>query len=343
MADEKVEVTGDACVKFLEVNKEKEGVVTLASGLQYRTLRYGTGTVHPSVGTPCMCDYAGALIDGTEFSDTRSKGGPQEYTPGDPDLMEGWTEALQLMVEGDRWELFIPQNLAFKERGCKNETPGKPDIPPDAALVFWVEIRKIVDASSARPVVFPEWTEEEKKLLTEKDSAPVQKWREARIKTYEDGGLRDTHPTREGFDAWLGKQCETSRNKAIWRRTRMSKNAEIDDASKPPPQLSLEKGREVLKKALDIIKVPANKDRLTKIVEECESGDPAAGMMKMMKLMPAMQDMMSGLMKEYGYPPSDLLTVTMQIRSMGEQDAEMAVGVDKLMKAVQGDLTGLFA
>mmetsp|Transcript_128396 Transcript_128396/g.411563 ORF Transcript_128396/g.411563 Transcript_128396/m.411563 type:complete len:344 (-) Transcript_128396:63-1094(-) len=343
MAGEGDRNSGEACIKFLEANKVKDGVVTLASGFQYKVLKFGTGLSYPTVDSACECHYAGALIDGTEFDSSYGRGQPSSFAPNQ--VIKGWTEAMQLMVEGDKWEMYIPYQLAYGESGKP------PKIPAKAALVFQMEIMKIKDPKKTKPVTtFPEWTEEDLAMLTEKDEEPIKKWRDERTKTYEGGGLRDKYPTREGFDEWLDKACQSSRNKVLWKRSRQHKNASLNPIAeaKPPANspagLTKETAQELLTKALDTFKVPENKDKLTKIVEECEGMDPGtAGMMKMMKLMPAVQEMMGGTLKEYGYTPNDLMTVTMQIQALGSQDPSIAADVGKLMKAVQGDFSELFA
>eukprot|EP01126_Amoeba_proteus_P015591 TRINITY_DN1703_c0_g1_i4.p1 TRINITY_DN1703_c0_g1~~TRINITY_DN1703_c0_g1_i4.p1 ORF type:complete len:218 (+),score=40.26 TRINITY_DN1703_c0_g1_i4:161-814(+) len=120
---------------FLEANRDKEGVVELPSGLQYKVLRKGKGTSHPTADSPCECHYAGTLIDGTEFDSSYSRGSPTTFAPSQ--VIKGWTEAMQLMVEGDKWELYIPSELAYGERGSP------PKIPPNSVLVFQIEILKI--------------------------------------------------------------------------------------------------------------------------------------------------------------------------------------------------------
>eukprot|EP01129_Flabellula_baltica_P017459 TRINITY_DN9686_c0_g1_i1.p1 TRINITY_DN9686_c0_g1~~TRINITY_DN9686_c0_g1_i1.p1 ORF type:complete len:157 (+),score=33.75 TRINITY_DN9686_c0_g1_i1:41-511(+) len=131
--------TNQEGLKFLEENAQKEGVVVLPSGLQYKVLKAGEGTAHPTVNSPCECHYAGRLIDGTEFDSSYKRGSPATFAPNQ--VIKGWTEAMQLMVEGDQWELYIPSELAYGEsqRG-KYITPG-------AVLVFTIEILKIKGGS----------------------------------------------------------------------------------------------------------------------------------------------------------------------------------------------------
>ena len=104
-----------AGIKFLEENKEKEGIITLPSGLQYKVLRKGAGAYHPTKDSTCSCHYHGTLIDGTVFDSSYDRGSPTDFAPNQ--VIKGWTEAMQLMVEGDKWRMFIPSELAYGERG----------------------------------------------------------------------------------------------------------------------------------------------------------------------------------------------------------------------------------
>jgi len=119
---------------FLAANKGKEGVVTLPSGLQYKILTAGTGP-KPAATDSVVCNYKGTLINGTEFDSSSKHGGPATFPVGG--VIKGWTEALQLMPVGSKWQLFIPSELAYGQRG----TGG--DIGPDATLVFEVELLSI--------------------------------------------------------------------------------------------------------------------------------------------------------------------------------------------------------
>lgn len=120
---------------FLAENAKKPGVVTLPSGLQYKVLKQGDGLYHPSVGTPCSCHYSGQLIDGTVFDSSYDRGEPTTFAPNQ--VIKGWTEAMQLMVEGDKWELYIPSELAYGDRGSP------PKIPGESMLIFQMEIVEV--------------------------------------------------------------------------------------------------------------------------------------------------------------------------------------------------------
>jgi FKBP-type peptidyl-prolyl cis-trans isomerase FklB len=116
---------------FLEANKNKEGVVTLPSGLQYKIIKSGDGP-KPAKDQKVKCHYRGTLIDGTEFDSSYKRGEPTEFGVGE--VIKGWTEALQLMPVGSKWQLFIPANLAYGTNGA-GQTIG-----PNAALIFDVEL-----------------------------------------------------------------------------------------------------------------------------------------------------------------------------------------------------------
>jgi len=135
-------------IAFLEENKNKEGVITLPSGLQYKVLQKGTGLYHPTIDSPCDCHYAGTLIDGTEFDSSYKRGEPTSFAP--QQVIKGWTEAMQLMVEGDKWEMYIPSELAYGESGSP------PKIPGGSVLIFQMEILKIKGGKKAALSCDPE-------------------------------------------------------------------------------------------------------------------------------------------------------------------------------------------
>jgi FKBP-type peptidyl-prolyl cis-trans isomerase len=123
---------------FLAANKGKEGVVTLPSGLEYKILKAGTGA-KPTAGDSVVCNYRGTLINGTEFDSSYKRGQPTTFPVGG--VIKGWTEALQLMPVGSKWQLFVPSDLAYGERGAGA------DIGPDTTLIFEVELLSIEDKS----------------------------------------------------------------------------------------------------------------------------------------------------------------------------------------------------
>ena len=123
---------GDA---FLAANKTKEGVVTLPSGLQYKILKEGTGP-KPTASDSVVCNYKGTLVNGTEFDSSYKRGEPATFPV--TGVIKGWTEALQLMPVGSKWQLFIPSDLAYG----LHPRPGGP-IGPNATLIFEVELMSI--------------------------------------------------------------------------------------------------------------------------------------------------------------------------------------------------------
>jgi FKBP-type peptidyl-prolyl cis-trans isomerase len=127
---------------FLAANKGKEGVVTLPSGLQYKILKAGDGK-KPLATDTVQCNYRGTLIDGTEFDSSAKHGGPAAFQVGG--VIKGWTEALQLMPVGSKWQLFIPSDLAYGDRGAGGS------IGPGSTLIFDVELVSIQEKAEAKP------------------------------------------------------------------------------------------------------------------------------------------------------------------------------------------------
>ena len=117
--------------KFLAENAKKEGVKSLPSGLQYKEITPGMGK-SPKATDTVTVHYKGTLIEGTEFDSSYKRGEPATFPVSG--VIAGWTEALQLMKEGAKWQLFIPPNRAYGERGAG------PDIGPNATLIFEVEL-----------------------------------------------------------------------------------------------------------------------------------------------------------------------------------------------------------
>ena len=119
---------------FLEANKSKDGVVTLPDGLQYKVLTDGSGE-SPSPNDIVSVNYKGSLVDGTEFDSSAKQGHPAQFPVRG--VIPGWTEALEKMKVGSKWQLFIPSNLAYGPGGRP------PVIPPNSTLVFDVELLSI--------------------------------------------------------------------------------------------------------------------------------------------------------------------------------------------------------
>jgi FKBP-type peptidyl-prolyl cis-trans isomerase FklB len=132
---------GDA---FLAENKTKAGVVTLPSGLQYKILSEGTGP-KPTAADSVVCNYKGTLLDGTEFDSSAKHGGPATFPV--TGVIKGWTEALQLMPVGSKWQLFVPSDLAYGQRGAGG------GIAPNSTLIFEVELVSIKSSDAAQPGV----------------------------------------------------------------------------------------------------------------------------------------------------------------------------------------------
>lgn len=125
---------------FLDENKAKEGVVTTESGLQYKVITEGKGA-KPKATDTVTVNYAGKLIDGTEFDSSAKHGRPATF-PLDG-VIPGWTEALQLMPQGSKWEIYIPSELAY---GAGGQGP----IPPASTLIFEVELLEIAAEEAAQ-------------------------------------------------------------------------------------------------------------------------------------------------------------------------------------------------
>jgi FKBP-type peptidyl-prolyl cis-trans isomerase FklB len=134
--EEGAKVAGDKNTKegeaFLELNKKQPGVVTLPSGLQYKVLVAGKGKT-PKLSSTVTTQYSGKLLDGTEFDSSYKRGEAATFPCSG--VIKGWTEALQLMKEGSKWELYVPPDLAYGPAGT-----GGGAIPPNATLIFQVEL-----------------------------------------------------------------------------------------------------------------------------------------------------------------------------------------------------------
>jgi FKBP-type peptidyl-prolyl cis-trans isomerase FklB len=128
--------------KFLEENKKKPDVKTTASGLQYKLIKEGTGA-QPKATDMVTVNYRGTLLDGTEFDSSYKRGQPATFPVNG--VIKGWTEALQLMKQGSKYQLFIPANLAYGERAMG------PDIGPNSTLIFEVELQDIKPAPTPAP------------------------------------------------------------------------------------------------------------------------------------------------------------------------------------------------
>src|SRR6266704_2621434 len=135
--------------KFLEENKKKEGVKTTASGLQYKAIKEGTGA-QPKGNDTVTVNYRGTLINGTEFDSSYKRGQPATFPLNG--VIKGWTEGLQLMKTGSKYQFFVPASLAYGDRNVG------PDIAPNSTLIFEVEligVKPPQTAASPAPAVSP--------------------------------------------------------------------------------------------------------------------------------------------------------------------------------------------
>lgn len=133
-----MEENKEASEAFLEENKSKDGIVVLESGLQYRVIEEGSGE-SPTINDKVTAHYTGRLVDDTVFDSTQG-GSPATFPVNG--VIPGWTEALLLMKQGAKWELFIPSELGYGERGAGQV------IPPNAALIFDIELISIEKGES---------------------------------------------------------------------------------------------------------------------------------------------------------------------------------------------------
>lgn len=125
---------------YHKANKNKEGVVTLPSGLQYRIITAGTGN-KPTENDNVTCRYRGTLVDGTEFDSSERLGYPVTFNVKDS-VVKGWTEALKLMPAGSKWQIVVPPELAYGEKGAGR------DIGPNATLLYDIELIAVNAASA---------------------------------------------------------------------------------------------------------------------------------------------------------------------------------------------------
>lgn len=137
-AEARAKVAGEENAKvgaeYLAANAKKEGVKTTATGLQYKSIKAGTGKT-PKASDTVKVHYTGKLIDGTVFDSSVERNEPASFEVDQ--VIPGWTEALQLMKEGDKWQVVIPSKLAYGERGAGS------DIGPNSTLIFDVELLAI--------------------------------------------------------------------------------------------------------------------------------------------------------------------------------------------------------
>jgi FKBP-type peptidyl-prolyl cis-trans isomerase FklB len=121
--------------RFMDENKKRKEVTTTATGLQYEVLKHGTGTLHPTATDKVEVHYHGTLLDGSVFDSSVDRGKPISFALNG--VIKGWTEGVQLMVEGDKYKFFIPSELAYGDRAAGAK------IKPGSTLVFEVELLRI--------------------------------------------------------------------------------------------------------------------------------------------------------------------------------------------------------
>ncbi len=131
----KIDAQKSAGEAFLNINKDKEGVVQLPEGLQYEVLKEGTG-IQPTINDKIKAHYKGALLDGKEFDSSFKRNQP--FTAPLTALIKGWQIAIPLMKEGSHWRFWIPSHLAYGDRGAGG------DIPGGATLMFEVELLEVI-------------------------------------------------------------------------------------------------------------------------------------------------------------------------------------------------------
>jgi FKBP-type peptidyl-prolyl cis-trans isomerase len=150
-ADAETAVVGETNKKegdlFLAANKSKAGVQSLPDGLQYKVLTEGKGP-KPTAADTVVCNYKGTLINGTEFDSSYKRGQPVTFPVGQ--VIKGWTEILQMMPTGSKWEVYIPSDLAYGPQG-----PGRGPIGPNQTLVFEIELVSIQPKGAATTPATP--------------------------------------------------------------------------------------------------------------------------------------------------------------------------------------------
>jgi FKBP-type peptidyl-prolyl cis-trans isomerase len=142
LREEKAEANLKEGEKFLAENKNKEGVVTLPTGLQYKILKEGIGD-RPLINEHVVCNYRGMLIDGTEFDNSSRHDGPATFPMRG--VLEGWKEALLMMRVGSKWQLFVPADMAYGKGGAPSM-----NVPPNATLIFELELVAVKDIEDRR-------------------------------------------------------------------------------------------------------------------------------------------------------------------------------------------------
>ena len=187
-----------AGIAFLKENADKDGVVSLASGVQYKVLKKGTGNFHPTKNSPCETHYEGKLISGKVFDSSYARGSPTTFAPNQ--VIPGWTEIMQLMVEGDQWEVYIPSDKAYGDGGSGA------DIKGGDTVIFKMEIITIkgdkVAAFSCDSKSTDGCTEKEKKYISKK----ADKSKEDLTKEISRLGKMKAKKMTPALNAWIDRR-----------------------------------------------------------------------------------------------------------------------------------------
>jgi len=195
---------------FLTANKAKEGVVTLPSGLQYKVVTQGTGKT-PKATDQVTTHYRGTLIDGTEFDSSYKRGKPASFAVNQ--VIPGWTEALQLMKEGDKWQLVVPAKLGYGDRGVPG---GK--IGPNATLIFDIELISVnpveEDKASAQKGTVDSQSTTDKESHSQKESTSQAQPKGTPSPAEEKNSTPDENKTKESSSQQQSSPEETSVEKS---------------------------------------------------------------------------------------------------------------------------------
>merc|ERR1719229_676552 len=201
LADFAAAATNEVGKKFLDENKAREGVIKLKSGLQYKVLKAGTGKFHPTKDSPCECHYAGTTpsltpdaidkpeAEWNEFDSSYKRGEPTTFAPNQ--VIKAWTEAMQLMVEGDKWEMYIPSELGYGDGGSGDNIKG------GDVLIFRMEILKIKGnkkpADKCDPVTLQGCNDKQKKYVEKQQGGTADKRKAelARLEGMQGGDMKD--------------------------------------------------------------------------------------------------------------------------------------------------------
>ena len=207
--------TNDAGIKFLLSKRNDPDVTEMTSGLMYKVLRHGDGDHHPGPNTPCSCHYAGTLLDGTLFDSSYDRGAPSTFSPNQ--VIKGWTEAMEMMVEGDKWELYLPSEIAYGDEGSP------PNIGGGEVLIFTIEMIEILGDEKKDKLRCEVWTrekcnEEEIKYIEKIDRWNIHK------KKFEIARLRDimednktSHRFRAELIEWMRRRVHLLKQMVVYQ------------------------------------------------------------------------------------------------------------------------------